>query len=101
MSSGRPGPAGRGEVKRCRRMPRAAWRRSGKIGADVTRMEAADRVDIPTQAAVLPKVSRAAAHRVVEPVQSVQPGRKEGFALSKRSRCLFSVARPGPHTQGY
>ena len=41
---------------------------------------------------MLPKVGRAVAHWVVESVQSVQPGRKERLALSKRSRCLFSVA---------
>jgi hypothetical protein len=80
---------------------RPAWRRSGKIGGEVTLTEAADRVDIPAEAAMLPKASRAAAHRVVEPVQSVQPGRKERLAPSKRSLRLFSVARPGPHTPGY
>jgi hypothetical protein len=80
---------------------RPARCRSGKIGAGITPTEAANRVDIPTEAAMLPKISGAAAHRVVEPVQSVQPGRKERLALSKRSLRLVSVAWPSPHTAEY
>jgi hypothetical protein len=80
---------------------RPASRWSGKIGAEAPHTGAADRVNIPTEVAVLAKARRAPAPWVIEPVQGVQPGGKERLALLKRPHCLFSIARPSPHARRY
>lgn len=37
--------------------------------------------------------------RAFQSMQGVQPGTKQGVAPSKRSHCLFDIAKPIPHTR--
>jgi hypothetical protein len=45
-----------------------------------------------------PQFCGAPTHRIVDPVQQIEPGGKQGVAPHKRShRCFFSMVSPSPH----
>jgi hypothetical protein len=73
-------------------------RRATKPGAEVPGSRAPDQRDVPTGPLFLPQFCGPPTHRIIEPVQQVEPGGKQGVAPKMRShRCFFSVFSPSPH----